>query len=69
MGALTTFGYAVSAIVFLLVVEWWQRDRRYALELADRAPLVTWPACALVFAVIIFFRYTGASLDFIYFQF
>ncbi|MFX7887140.1 hypothetical protein ABTK21_19725, partial [Acinetobacter baumannii] len=69
MGALTTFAYAAFAIAFLLAVEWWQRDRRYALELADRAPLVTWPACALVFAAIIYFRYTGASLDFIYFQF
>lgn len=69
LGALTTFGYAACAIGFLLIVEWWQRDRKYALELADRAPLVTWPACAVVFAVIVFFRYTGASLDFIYFQF
>jgi len=69
MGLLTTVAYAVLAITFLLVIEWWQRDKRYALEMGERAALITWPACATVFAVIIFFRYTGASLDFIYFQF
>ena len=69
MGLLTTVVYAMLAITFLLVMEWWQRDKRYALELGERAALLTWPACATVFAVIIFFRYTGASLDFIYFQF
>jgi D-alanyl-lipoteichoic acid acyltransferase DltB (MBOAT superfamily) len=69
LGVLTTTGYAAMAIVFLLSLEWWQRDKRYALELDDRATLVTWPACAAVFLVILLFRYTGASLDFIYFQF
>jgi hypothetical protein len=69
MGLLTTVAYAMLAITFLLAMEWWQRDKRYALELGERAALLTWPACATVFAVILFFRYTGASLDFIYFQF
>jgi len=69
MGLLTTVAYAGLAIAFLLAMEWWQRDKKYALELGDRAALVTWPACAMVFVVTIFFRYTGASLDFIYFQF
>jgi D-alanyl-lipoteichoic acid acyltransferase DltB (MBOAT superfamily) len=69
MGLLTTIAYAAVAIVFLLAMEWWQRDRKYALELGERAALVTWPACALVFVITLFFRYTGASLDFIYFQF
>jgi alginate O-acetyltransferase complex protein AlgI len=68
-GLLTTTAYAALAIAFLLAMEWWQRDRTYALELGDRAALVTWPACALVFVITLFFRYTGASLDFIYFQF
>jgi len=69
MGLLTTVAYAAVAIGFLLAMEWWQRDRKYALELGERAALVTWPACALVFVITLFFRYTGASLDFIYFQF
>jgi D-alanyl-lipoteichoic acid acyltransferase DltB (MBOAT superfamily) len=69
MGLLTTVAYAGLAIAFLLAMEWWQRDRKYALELGERAALITWPACALVFVITLFFRYTGASLDFIYFQF
>ena len=69
MGLLTTVAYAGLAIAFLLAMEWWQRDKRYALELGERASLITWPACALVFVITLFFRYTGASLDFIYFQF
>jgi alginate O-acetyltransferase complex protein AlgI len=69
MGLLTTVAYAGFAIAFLLAMEWWQRDRKYALELGERAALVTWPACALVFVITLLFRYTGASLDFIYFQF
>jgi len=69
MGLLTTVAYAGLAIAFLLAMEWWQRDKKYALELGERAALVTWPACALVFVITLFFRYTGASLDFIYFQF
>jgi len=69
MGLLTTVAYAAVAIAFLLAMEWWQRDRKYALELGERAALITWPACALVFVITLLFRYTGASLDFIYFQF
>jgi D-alanyl-lipoteichoic acid acyltransferase DltB (MBOAT superfamily) len=69
MGLLTTVAYAALAIAFLLALEWLQRDKRYALELGERAALVTWPACALVFVITLLFRYTGASLDFIYFQF
>jgi alginate O-acetyltransferase complex protein AlgI len=69
LGLLTTVAYAALAITFLLAMEWWQRDKKYALELGERAALVTWPACAMVFALTVFFRYTGASLDFIYFQF
>jgi alginate O-acetyltransferase complex protein AlgI len=69
LGLLTTVIYAVLAIGFLLSLEWWQRDKRYALELDERPALVVWPACTLVVAVTLLFRYTGASLDFIYFQF
>jgi hypothetical protein len=69
MGLLTTVVYAFLAITLLLVMEWWQRDKKYALEMGDRAALITWPACTLVFVLTLFFRYTGASLDFIYFQF
>jgi hypothetical protein len=69
LGLLTTVGYAGFAIAFLMAMEWWQRDKRYALELGERAQLLTWPACAVVFLVTLVFRYTGAALDFIYFQF
>jgi D-alanyl-lipoteichoic acid acyltransferase DltB (MBOAT superfamily) len=69
LGLLTTTVYAALAIAFLLSLEWWQRDRRYALDLPDTTSWVTWPACALVFGLALLFRYTGASLDFIYFQF
>ena len=69
MGLLTTVVYAALAITFLLAMEWWQRDKKYALELGERAALVTWPACGVVFVLTLLFRYTGASLDFIYFQF
>jgi D-alanyl-lipoteichoic acid acyltransferase DltB (MBOAT superfamily) len=69
MYLLSTVGYAGVAIAFLLAMEWWQRDKKYALELGERAALLTWPACALVFVITLLFRYTGASLDFIYFQF
>jgi len=69
MGLLSTVGYAALAIAFLLAMECWQRDRKYPLEMGERAALVTWPACTLVLTVIVLFRYTGASLDFIYFQF
>jgi alginate O-acetyltransferase complex protein AlgI len=69
LGLLTTVAYAGLAIAFLLAMEWWQRDKKYALELGERAALLTWPACALVLVITLLFRYTGASLDFIYFQF
>jgi len=69
LGVLATTGYAAMAILFLLTVEWWQRDKRYALELGERAALITWPACTAVLLLTLLFRYTGASLDFIYFQF
>ena len=69
-GLLTTTAYAALAIAFLLAMEWWQRDKRYALEFDNsKAALITWLACALVFGITLLFRYTGASLDFIYFQF
>jgi alginate O-acetyltransferase complex protein AlgI len=69
MGLLTTSGYAGLAVLFLLSIEWWQRDKKYALELGEGVSALTWPVCALVFVVTLLFRYTGASLDFIYFQF
>lgn len=69
LGLLATVACAGLAIAFLLAMEWWQRDRKYALEFDERATLVTWPACILVFMLTLLFRYTGASLDFIYFQF
>jgi D-alanyl-lipoteichoic acid acyltransferase DltB (MBOAT superfamily) len=69
MGLLTTVACAGLAIAFLLTMEWWQRDKKYALELGERAAVLTWPACTVVFVITLLFRYTGAPLDFIYFQF
>jgi len=58
-----------SRSTFLLVMEWWQRDKKYALELGERAALVDLalraPWCFAVTFVLPL--YTGASLDFIYF--
>jgi alginate O-acetyltransferase complex protein AlgI len=69
LGILTPVFYGGLAITTLVALEWIQRDKKYALAFDDRPRFVRWPAYASVVAFILVFRYTGASLDFIYFQF
>jgi D-alanyl-lipoteichoic acid acyltransferase DltB (MBOAT superfamily) len=70
MGVLGSTLYSGLAIALLVTIEWFQRDKRYALEIdSTRAVLARWPLYACIAAVILLFRYTGRSLDFIYFQF
>jgi D-alanyl-lipoteichoic acid acyltransferase DltB (MBOAT superfamily) len=66
---LSVTSYAALAIAFLLGLEWVQRDKKYALDFTDRPAIVGWPVYATVCVLALLFRYTGASLDFIYFQF
>jgi alginate O-acetyltransferase complex protein AlgI len=69
LGALTTSGYACLAIAALLILEWMQRDKLYALQLESTPRFVGWPVYMGVFALVLVLRYTGEALDFIYFQF
>ena len=70
MGVLGSTLYSGLAIAMLVIIEWFQRDKRYALEIDGKRPvLARWPLYACVAGVILLFRYTGRSLDFIYFQF
>lgn len=69
LGVLTSVFYGGIAIAALLTLEWFQRDKLYALDFDGRSPVVRWPAYASVCALILVLRYTGAALDFIYFQF
>jgi alginate O-acetyltransferase complex protein AlgI len=68
-GVLSTVIYAGLGICFLLGLEWFQRDKRHALEFETQPLFVRWPAYAGVAALVLVLRYTGESLDFIYFQF
>jgi hypothetical protein len=68
-GILSTAIYAGLGVCFLLGLEWFQRGKRYALEFETQPVLVRWPAYASVAALVLVLRYTGESLDFIYFQF
>jgi alginate O-acetyltransferase complex protein AlgI len=69
LGILTPVLYGGICIAALVALEWIQRDKKYALEFDGRSRIFRWPAYASVAAFIFIFRYTGASLDFIYFQF
>jgi hypothetical protein len=57
------------AIVALVAIEWWQRDKKFALEVEQRAITYRWFAYVAVAGLIVSLRYTGSALDFIYFQF
>jgi alginate O-acetyltransferase complex protein AlgI len=69
LGILTQIFYGGISIAALVALEWIQRDKKYALEFNGRSRFIRWPAYASVAAFIFIFRYTGESLDFIYFQF
>lgn len=59
----------VVLVVFLIVVEWLQRDKQHALELDNvRIPrLVRW--AYYYFIIFLIFYFSGSQQDFIYFQF
>jgi|SRR5579872_2525881 len=61
--------FAGSAISILVGLEYLQRDKGYALDIAGRNVGTRWVAYAAMVGVICCFRYTGSALDFIYFQF
>ncbi|HVO44946.1 MAG TPA: MBOAT family O-acyltransferase [Steroidobacteraceae bacterium] len=69
LGILSVALYAAAAVLLLLALEFAQRERRYALDFGPRPWLLRWPTYAGVIALVLLFRYTGAALDFIYFQF
>ena len=69
IGMLSQSFFAVVSIAALLALEWIQRHKRFALELDEKAMPLRWATYALVFGLILTLRYTGQSLDFIYFQF
>lgn len=60
---------AAAAIAVLLVLEWIQRDKRFALEIEARPAAYRWLAYVGIVGLIVALRYTGSALDFIYFQF
>lgn len=69
LGIGTLVFYGGLAIAMLVSIEWVQRDKPYALDLQGKSVLVRWPAYASIIALVLIWRYTGQSLDFIYFQF
>ena len=60
---------SAMAIALLLAIEWVQRDKRFALDVADRPLVSRWVAYTSLAGLIVSIRYTGSVLDFIYFQF
>jgi len=68
-GVVTPMAFSAAAIALLLVLEFIQRDKGYALDVETSKWPARWAAYASVVAVIVCFRYTGSALDFIYFQF
>jgi alginate O-acetyltransferase complex protein AlgI len=60
---------AAFAIAALLAIEWVQRDRAFALEVADKPAAYRWLTYACLVGLVVSIRYTGSALDFIYFQF
>ncbi len=68
-GVITPIIFSSAAISLLLLFEFVQQDKGYALDVRRRSAAERWAAYAAVVAVICCFRYTGSALDFIYFQF
>ncbi|MGH8137899.1 MAG: MBOAT family O-acyltransferase [Steroidobacteraceae bacterium] len=69
LGLMTPIMFSGAAIVFLLTLEFIQRDKVYALDVESQRVPARWAAYAAVVGIIVCFRYTGSALDFIYFQF
>ncbi len=68
-GVTTPIIFSGAAISLLMLFEFVQRDKGYALDVRLRSAPERWAAYTVVIAVICCFRYTGSALDFIYFQF
>lgn len=69
LGLLTTVLVAGTGVTALLALEWLQRDKAYALDIEARPLTLRWTAYAAIVGLIVTLRYTGQTLDFIYFQF
>ncbi|WP_045225638.1 MBOAT family O-acyltransferase [Methyloterricola oryzae] len=69
LGLLSTTLYAGLGVASLLALEWVQRDKAYALDIETRPATLRWAAYAAMVGMIVTLRYTGQTLDFIYFQF
>jgi alginate O-acetyltransferase complex protein AlgI len=68
-GLLNPMFFAGAAIALMVVLEFLQRDKGFALQVESRPLATRWGAYAGVIGLILCFRYTGSALDFIYFQF
>jgi alginate O-acetyltransferase complex protein AlgI len=60
---------SMVGIVALVQIEWLQRARKFALEVEYQPSALRWLAYTCLLGLIVTLRYTGAPLDFIYFQF
>jgi alginate O-acetyltransferase complex protein AlgI len=69
LGLLNPILIASGAIALLVVLEFLQRDKGFALEVESRPSITRWAAYAGIIGLVVCFRYTGSALDFIYFQF
>jgi alginate O-acetyltransferase complex protein AlgI len=69
LGVTAPMAFSGAAIAILLILEFIQRDKGYALDVETRSIPMRWATYAAVIALIVCFRYTGSALDFIYFQF
>jgi hypothetical protein len=69
LGVTAPMAFSGAAVSILLILEFIQRDKGYALDVETRSMPMRWATYAGVIALIVCFRYTGSALDFIYFQF
>jgi alginate O-acetyltransferase complex protein AlgI len=69
LGVTASMAFAAAAIGILLLLEYLQRDKGYALDVESKSAPTRWATYAAVVGLIVCFRYTGSALDFIYFQF
>ncbi len=69
LGVLQATLYAAAAVGLLLMFEWPQRAKPFALDFATPVPALRWLGYTAVVALVLILRYTGSTLDFIYFQF
>ncbi len=69
LGMLSNGFVAFIAVAALLMLEFLTRSKPFALDLNTRVMPQRWATYATVVGLILTLRYTGESLDFIYFQF